>query len=322
MNIKSNILSVKIALFLLLNAFVTTSLTAQQTPLNPVSYRVFSPFIFNPAIAGSKDFSSIDVIAGKFDQSNSQIFSSSARLSKSSSGYFSSDKTPVFTNIGIGGSIFNELNGLYRNTGFSATGSYHKQLDKDALSFLSFGITGKAVYNQYSGNPDLSDSAKSVFLPNLDAGVYYYNKSFYAGLAVTNLFGSPKDADTADLYKIPVSRQLFFQVGYKLVLSKSLNILVEPSVIINSDDSFSGDISEMIEPMLKVYAGNFCLGTYFYDYDRYSFFFQYMYPKFYVATYFDIPRNTPFYKNPVRAEIAIGINISAIKYGSGRFNHW
>lgn len=312
----------RIAFSVLLFAFLTNLSTSQPTPQYPVSYRIFSPFIFNPAIAGSKDFFSVDLLGGKYDKSNSQIISGTARLSKSSPGYFSSPGSPEFTNIGVGGSLFNELNGLSRNIGISGTGSYHLQIDKDALSFLSFGVTAKAVYNHYSGNPDLNNSSKTSVFPNLDAGVFYYNKNLFAGLSVTNLLGSPKDADTTDSYIIPASRQLFFQVGYKLILSKSLNILLEPSIIVNSDDSFSAKITDMIEPMLKVYAGNFCLGTYFYDYNKYSFFFQYKYPRFYIGTYFELPKNSPFYKNPIRAEFALGLNISALKSGASRLNHW
>ena len=78
----------------------------------------------------------------------------------------------------------------------------------------------------------------------------------------------------------------------------------------------------MLEPALKLYASNLCVGTYFYDFDHISFFFQYKFPRFYLGTYFEIPKDTPFYKNPVRAEFAIGLNISSIKSGSLIFNHW
>ena len=92
----------RIALIILAIAFLPELSTGQPTPQYPVSYRIFSPFIFNPAIAGSKDFFSIDLLAGKYDKSNSQILSGSTRLSKTLPGYFSSPDSPVFTNIGVG----------------------------------------------------------------------------------------------------------------------------------------------------------------------------------------------------------------------------
>jgi len=322
MNLISRISFFRKSFLGLVFGLITLLLAGQQIPQYPVSYRIFSPFIFNPAIAGSKDFLSVDLFAGKYDQTNSQIISGSSRISKSTPAYFSSVGIPEFTNIGAGGYFFNDFDGESRNTGIAGTGSYHLQLDKEALSFLSFGLTAKAIYSDYSGNADLSDSSESSFSPNLDAGLYYYSKNLFVGLSGTNLLGSPKDPDTTNTYIIPVSRQLFFQIGYKLVLSKSLNILVEPSIIVNSDDSFSGEITDMLEPMLKVYAGNFCTGTYFNDFNKYSVFFQYKYPKFYIGTYFELPKNSPFYKNPMRAEFALGLNISAIKSGVSRINHW
>jgi type IX secretion system PorP/SprF family membrane protein len=322
MNLKSKIPFIKIVFLILTFAFITDLSIGQQTPQYPVSYRIYSPFIFNPAIAGSKDFFSVDVMTGKYDKSNSQIISGSTRLIKSRPAYFSSSDSPEFTNIGIGGLIFNELNEGSRNIGIGATGSYHLQLDKNALSFLSFGVTFKAIYNDYSGNIDLSNSAQTAFFPNADAGVYYYNKNFYTGLSVTNILGSPSDRDSTDSYTIPGSRQFFFQLGYKMVISRSLNILIEPSLIVNANDSLSGKITDMLKPGLKLYAGNICVGTYFNDFNKISFFFQYKYPKFYIGTYFELPYNSPFYKNPNRVELAFGINLSAIRYGSARVNHW
>lgn len=322
MNLKSKMPFLKIAFFVLSFSFLHGLLAGQQTPQYPVSYRIFSPFIFNPAIAGSKDYFSVDLLTGKYDKSNSQIISGTTRLSKSHPAYFSSPDSPEFTNIGVGGLIFNDLNGLSRNMGISGTASYHFQLDKDELSFLSFGVTAKAVYNHYSGNPDLSDSALTTFFPNLDAGVFYYNKNLFAGLSVTNILGNPEGPDSLRIFTMPVSRQFFFQIGYKVVLSRSLNILLEPSLIVNVSDSLSGKITDMLKPALKIYAGNICIGTYFNDFNKTSFFFQYKYPKFYIGTYFELPNNSPFYKNPIRAEFALGLNISAIKSGSSRINHW
>lgn len=297
-------------------------LSGQPTPINPVSYRIFSPFIFNPAIAGSKDFFSIDLLTSKYGDANSQVLSGNLRLLKHSNDYFSSPGTPEFTKIGIGALVFNELDGLSRNNGFSGTASFHLPLDKENLSFLSFGASGKVVYNQYSGNPDLSDSSKNTVIPNIDAGVYYYNKSLFAGLSVTNIPGNPEEPDTLGIYKIPLSRQLFFQLGYRIVLSKSHNILLEPSIIVNSDDTFSKKIADMIKPALKLYAGSFCTGTFFNDFNKMSFFMQYKYPRFYIAAYFELPNKEPFYKSPIRTEFALGLNISSLKSQSTRLNHW
>jgi type IX secretion system PorP/SprF family membrane protein len=308
--------------FILVSVLSFQHAFGQTTPQYPISYQVFNPLVFNPAIAGSKDFFSVDLIASKYGKSNSQLLSGNARIAKSKPAYFSSSDVPEFTNIGAGGYFFNEMTDSTRNIGFAGTGSYHLQLGSDALSFLSFGITAKAIYNDYPGSADLSKPAKSTFYPNFDVGVYYYSANFFTGLSATNLLGNPETPDSTGFSSIAVSRQLFFQIGYKFVLSKSLNILLEPSVIVNTDDSFEGKITDMIKPALKVYAGNICAGTYFNSFDNTSFFFQYKYPKFYVGSYFELTNGSPFYKTPIRAEIALGLNISAIKSGPSRLNHW
>lgn len=294
----------------------------QHVPYYPISYRIFSPFIFNPAIAGSKDITSVDVIISNYGKSNSQLASGNLRLSKSHKDYFTSLSTTEFTKFGVGGYLFNDENDLSRNIGLGGTASYHLQLDEKELSFLSFGVSPKVVFNDYSGDPDLGKPAEKTFFFNVDAGIYYYNANLFAGISGTNLLGSPKDPDSLGIYTIPVSRQLFFQVGYKLILSRSLNLLLEPSLIVNSDDSFSGEIIDMFKPALKLYAGNFCVGTYFNDFDKISFFLQYKYSKLYIGTYFELPYNSPYYKKPILAEIAVGINLSAIKSGFARGNHW
>ena len=294
----------------------------QQTPLYPVSHRIMTPFIFNPAITGSKDFFSVDFSAGMNGKANSQLLSGNMRLSKSPQHYLSSPGIPEFTNIGIGAYLYNDYNGPSRNIGFAAAGSYHIQLDKEALSFLSVGIAARVVSNHYSGNTDLGEPSSSKIFPDFDAGIYYYRTNLYAGFSATNLLGTPVNSDTSSTYIIPVSRQFFFNAGYKIILSRSRNILLEPIIILNSDDKFSGDILDMIQPALKLYAGNFCVGTYFNDYDRFSFFFQYKYKSFYVGSYFSLPYNSPFYKTPLIGEISIGINLSSIKSGISRMYHW
>jgi hypothetical protein len=60
----------------------------QQVPFDPISYRIFTPFIFNPAISGSKDFSSTDLVASIQGSSKSQTISWNTRLSKKVPGYF------------------------------------------------------------------------------------------------------------------------------------------------------------------------------------------------------------------------------------------
>jgi len=54
---------------------VSLSLSGQNTPYNPISGRVFTPFIINPAAAGSKDFTALDLSATIQGENYSQLLS-------------------------------------------------------------------------------------------------------------------------------------------------------------------------------------------------------------------------------------------------------
>jgi hypothetical protein len=248
------------------------------------------------------------------------------RLTKSQPGYFAVHNAPEFTHVGIGGYLFNDLGDSSRNIGFGATVSYHLQVDKDALSFFSFGVSLKAILNHNPGSIDLSMPAKSTTEPKLDVGVYYYNPHFFAGLSTTNLplnrLYTRNNDDSTGFYNLPVSPQLIFQAGYKLIMSRSHNIILEPSVMLVSDYKFKGKMSDIIKPGLKLYAENFCVGTYLNDFSKIPVFFQYKYPRFYVGSYVEIPRNSPFYKKPLLLEFTVGLNLSAFKSGISRNYHW
>jgi type IX secretion system PorP/SprF family membrane protein len=294
----------------------------QQSPFYPVSHRIFNPFIINPAVAGSKDFTTVDFNLGKHGNLSSQIVSLNARLTKPGHNYFSSYDAPQFTNIGVGGMVFNEINNISQIVGIGATGSYHLKLDRLALSYISFGASVKALYNIYPGDEDLSIPAENTFFPNLDLGLYYYSPFFFAGISATNILGSPAETDSLGFTTIPVSSQYYLNVGTKFILLRSHNILIEPSILLVTDDSFSQKPMEMIKPALTLYFGKFCMGSYLNSLDDISFFFQFRYPKVNIGAYFEFERNSPFYKTPPIAEIAVGINLTTLKSGVLRPNHW
>ncbi|MDP4222343.1 MAG: type IX secretion system membrane protein PorP/SprF [Bacteroidota bacterium] len=313
----------KLFLIFLISIYCIVSF-GQQVPHNPISYRLFSPFLFNPAIAGSKDFFSLDMIAGFRSKSNSEIISANTRVTRKIPEYVPSGRTHSFTNFGLGGFTFNDYNNTdsTHNSGIGVTLAYHIPLNKKGLTFLSIGASVKGMYHFREGNSDLGSHGKEFYYPNIDFGIYLYGPGAYAGLSSTNFLDRPVDSDTLSPYQLPISRQYNFIAGYKFVLSRSMNIIFEPSVIVFTDDSLSFNFKENIEPILKLYAGNFCLGTYFSDYSNFSFFFQYRYPRFYVGTFIAMPKNSPYYKKSLTAEITLGINLSGNKSGYLKPSQW
>ena len=313
----------KILLLIFTFAWFYTSF-GQQMPFNPISYRIFSPFIINPAIAGSKDFLSTDFLAGFNGKSYSQIISGNSRIARKGISYSSSAAASSFTNIGIGAMAFNDFNSSdsTHTAGGSLALSYHIPLNNKNLAFLSIGASVKGLYHYYHGDHDLNIPSREFYFPNADAGIYVYGPSFFTGISATNILGAPKDTAMLNLYPVPVSRQYNFIAGYKFILSRQLNLILEPSIMILTDDSLKFDPKESIEPVLKLYAGNFCLGTYFNDYNKVSFFFQYRYPSFYVGAFFALPKDTPYFQKSPTVEIGLGINFSRNKSGYNKSWHW
>jgi type IX secretion system PorP/SprF family membrane protein len=255
--------------------------------------------------------------------SSSQLISGNTRISKTKSGYFSSPDILEFKNIGIGGSVFKDINGLSRNIGISASGSYQFPLNTTHLSFLSFGVTVKGVYNTLDNDSTgPAHSFKKTFFPDFDLGIYYYGTSFFTGLSATNIIGNPWKSDSLEIFKIPVSRQYFFTAGYKILLSKSMNIVLEPSVLIFVNDSTIRKISDNINPIIKLYLEDFCFGTSFHSDRKISFFAQYRYPRFYLGAFYELPEKTAYFKKSPIVEFTLGINIQTDKSRFSNHSHW
>ena len=74
--------------------------------------------------------------------------------------------------------------------------------------------------------------------------------------------------------------------------------------------------------MLKLYMDAFCIGAYLHDYDNLTFFFQYKFPRLYIGTLVDFPRDVPFYKKDLTIEIAAGLNFGGITTSSRNRYQW
>jgi hypothetical protein len=134
--------------------------------------------------------------------------------------------------------------------------------------------------------------------------------------------GSPWGSDTLGLYKVPLSRQYFLTSGYKLLLSKSLNIVLEPSFLISATDSTFRKIKDNFNPIIRLYLGDFCLGTSFRTGGMISFFSQFRYPRFYVGVFYELAKKTSYFKHTPIVEFTLGINILSDKSRFSHHSHW
>jgi type IX secretion system PorP/SprF family membrane protein len=303
--------------------FLSDITYGQQTPFNTDSYWVFVPYIYNPAIVGSKDFLSIGVNASFKGSSHAQLLSGNARISKTQDGYFSSPDITRFTNLGIGGSIFNDADGFSSKYGASAAASYQIPMNTKELSFLSFGLAVKETHNTISKDSSgIAASERNKFNTNIDFGIYYYGTSVFAGISGVNLLGSPWKSEPVGIYNVPVSREYFFTAGFKVLLSKSMNIVLEPSVLISAADSTFDKISENIDPIVKLYLDRFCMGASYRGSGKTSIFAEFKYPHFYLGGYYGFKNKTPYFKEKPVAELTFGVNLQSDRYKRTRTTHW
>lgn len=318
----------KSIVFLLLSLGFFSMLSGQQAPLNPVSYRIFSPMVLNPAITGCKDYTFINLTASIKKSSESQIISGHTRLLLPKSKGNSSLGKPVFTKIGFGGYLFNEVVDSYRNIGVSGSFAYHLPLSKKSLSHLSFGIAGKAIYgieqSESSEVDSLSSGSNDYFIPNLDLGIYYYGPQFFAGLSATNILDTGINLGDSNTIEIPVSRQYFFITGYKFLISKKHAIVLEPSILIAIEDETNFDSFEYIHPSLKAYFHNFCLGTYYNIKGDWSFFMQYQFPRIYAGYYLEMPfdGSATWNNEKLILEFTVGMNLSKDRMRNRSRRYW
>jgi hypothetical protein len=222
----------------------------QETPFYPVSYRIFTlSFIIRRC--GSKDFTSVDLNASLQNNSYSQILSTNTRLWSAGPGYSLSPKLRQYSNIGIGGALFNDQIGQNRNMGGSIAGAYHFPVNKKELSFLSAGIAVKGIYSHVPGDELFELPEENLLSFNADAGIYYYDPNFYIGFSITNILGNPHKNDSLTCIHTLLTT-VFFSHRYKFVLSRALDIVLEPSLIIYSGDTISTDINEITDMIKRV----------------------------------------------------------------------
>ena len=314
--------------FLLLSLGFSFVLSGQQAPLQPVSYRIFSPMVINPAIAGCKDYTFINLIASINNSAESQIISAHTRLLLPKSKGNSSLEKPLFTKIGFGGYLFNEVVNSYRNIGISGSFALHLPLSKKSLSHLAFGIGGKAIYGidqaELTEADSLSNGSNDYFIPNLDLGIYYYGPQFFAGLSAINILDNGINLGDSNTVEIPVSRQYFFITGYKFFISKKHAIILEPSIFLNTEEEITIDSFEDFHPSLKAYFHNFCLGTYYNKKGNWSFFMQYQFPKIFAGYYIEMPTDgsATWNNENLILEFTIGMNLSKDRIRNKSRRYW
>ena len=245
-------------------SFVFGTVIAQQVPV--YSQYIMNGFLINPSLAGLDGYTTIGLTVreqwvGLVGAPSTYAASFQTRILKDS--YISkatSVKKKIVKptkggNVGLGGYVFNDNNGIMHRTGINAAYAYHIPMGQSngITNNLSFGLSFTAY--QYLVNikgsiydpddPLLNSFDRVTFIPDFNFGASYTTSKYYVGFAMTNLLrGSLLFTDTSKTGRTELGNY-YLTGSIKFPLAPDWTL--EPSVLLKSSDmffkSFQADIT-------------------------------------------------------------------------------
>jgi type IX secretion system PorP/SprF family membrane protein len=234
-------------------SFIFEASIAQPVPM--YSQYIMNGFLMNPSFAGRDGYTTVNLTVreqwvGMVGSPSTYAVSFQTRILKDS--YISKStsvrkklvKPTKGGNVGLGGYIFNDNNGIMRRTGAQAAYAYHIQMGRTngvpnnfslglALTAYQYAInTEGLIYDK--DDPLMSTLDRSVFIPDFNFGASFTTTKYYVGFAMTNLFrGSLSFADTSNFKRGELGNFLLTG-GYKIPLTPDW--VLEPSAFIKASD--------------------------------------------------------------------------------------
>lgn len=251
---------------------ISCDLRSQQLPL--YNQYMLNGYLINPAVAGHDGYTTLTLTArtqwlGIANAPNSQSFSAQTRLLKRS---FKVKRVSPNKNVlkpsrkgrvGLGGYVFNDMNGSVSRIGMHFSYAYHLWVNRS--SQLSFGLGGTAYQFQiktldfYDENEPLVSAGinKPVFVPDADFGIYYrtfHPHKFYVGASVKNVMQSYLKLGNRTLEDFRLLRHYYITGGYTFELT---NVNIEPSMLVKMSSQLAPqlDINVKFYYMEKYWVG-------------------------------------------------------------------
>jgi type IX secretion system PorP/SprF family membrane protein len=248
----------------------------QQVPM--YSQYIMNGFLVNPSFAGRDGYTTVNLTVrdqwvGMAGAPTTYAASFQTRLLKDSYISKSTSVRKKFIkptrggNVGIGGYLFNDNNGIMHRTGIQAAYAYHISMGKTGgvPNYLSFGLamtayqfvvnTNGAIYDP--ADPLLNSYQRSVFIPDFNFGASFTTTKYYAGFAMTNLLrGSLFVSDSSRNTRTELGNY-FLTGGMKFPLAPDW--VIEPSTLIKSSDmlfkSIQADLTARVYYKEDYWAG-------------------------------------------------------------------
>jgi len=243
---------VSILSLLMIAFFLSHGMLAAQ---NDVIYRqnIIHPTLLNPAITGS-EYHPVAALSyqkqwlGIPQSPYSMLASASVRIGNFD--FYNPRKLINTSNlksrerIGLGLTVFGDLNGPASQRGINLSYAYHLSLD-DAR--LSLGLSGTAeqrmvdesIFSAFHPNdPILGYSRESYMLYNANVGAYYYSPGLFAGLAIHHIV--PSSERTPEGMKL--KPDILFHGGYLFSALGRPRLEISANVRILDFSGFEADL--------------------------------------------------------------------------------
>ncbi len=213
---------------------------AQQTPV--YSQYFMNGFVINPALAGSDgtlkfEITARDYLIGIKESPKTFTASANGRLLRKKVSVKNGKVRSQSGRVGMGGSIYDDHNGLVNRIGLQYTYAYHIDLPHSQLSLgLSFALSqtridaAKLDFND--PEPLLKEGFGNLaYVPDAALGVLYKKEEYYIGLTASNLFQRSIKFGEFD-YNYVMYRHFFLLGGTSFDLAQ--DIYIAPSFLVKA----------------------------------------------------------------------------------------
>lgn len=215
-------------------ALVSGTALAQQDAM--FTKYVFNSLHYNPAYAGAKDHMAVGVLHRTQWWSiegapNTQSFFAHSPLKNK--------------RVGIGLNVFNDNIGPTNNLGANISYAYRIPFGDNGAK-LAIGVQGgienfranwgELVIYQGEGPDAAFQDNPNLWLPNFGAGIYFYNKKFYAGVSVPHLIENGLYSDNRAITQALWARQYrhyYLTAGAAFELNGE-DLIFKPSILVKN----------------------------------------------------------------------------------------
>lgn len=227
---------IKIILVSLLNLSLLSAYSQQDAQF---SQYMFNGLYINPAYAGYREYVNLNMF---YRNQWTEFPGAPKTFSIAVDGAIKEGKG------GLGFQAMNDQIGAQNNTSMYGNYAYRMQMDNTGDKTLAIGLGVGFIQQRMKVNllseeaqndPMIQNMAKTAFMPDARAGIYYSSPRIFAGLSADNFVAERFQKNDALKTYLPVKTHAYLTAGALLPLSEE--VLFKPSFLVKED--FAGPTS-------------------------------------------------------------------------------